>query len=139
LRENYQNQKKKFSSIGLSKEEGNRIYGDVRLSTPDQVIQQDTVLKIDDDEIHLLVTPGHVYDEISVYHPKSRTLFAGNTIYEGMPPNTRFGGPEEWRLWIFNLERLKTLEVDTIVPGHGLLCSKREIDRNIDSIRNLLK
>lgn len=25
------------------------------------------------------------------------------------------------------------------VDGHGLLCSKREIDRNIDSIRNLLK
>jgi len=120
---------------GLSPEEGDRIYGDVLLSTPDQLIQNDTVLKIDEAEIHLLVTPGHADDEIVVYHPKSRTLFGGDAIYEGMPPNTRFGGEKEWRLWISHLERLKKMEINVIVPGHGNLGSVDLLDRNIDYLK----
>jgi glyoxylase-like metal-dependent hydrolase (beta-lactamase superfamily II)/uncharacterized protein YjaZ len=122
----------------MSPEEGDRIFGDVILSVPDQVIDQDTNLKIDGEEIQLLVTPGHVQDEICVYHPKSRTLFAGDTVYEGMPLNTRFGGPQEWKVWISQLERLKQLDIDNIVPGHGELCSKSELERNIAYLKSLL-
>ncbi len=116
---------------GWSIEKGNQIFGDVVFSEPDQVIEEDTILNIDGEEIHLLLTPGHVPDEISIYHPESQTLFAGDTIYEGSPLTTRFGGPEEWKLWIFHLNRLKKLEIKTIVPGHGNVCPKTEIDRNI--------
>jgi len=112
--------------------------GDVVLSVPDQIIEKDTVLHIDGEEIHLLVTPGHHPDELSIYHPKSATLFAGDTIYEGSAPNTRFGGPAEWKLWISQLERLKQLDIDIIVPGHGKLCCKEEINRNIAYLKELL-
>jgi len=116
---------------GWNRIKGDEILGDVILSIPDRIIDKDTILKIDNEEIHLLVTPGHTPDSISVYHPISKTLFAGDTIYEGMRLNTRFGGPEEWKLWISQLECFKQLEINTIVPGHGKLCSKKEIDRNI--------
>jgi len=122
----------------LSPEEGDRIFGDIILSVPDQVIDQDTILKIDNEEIQLLVTPGHAQDEISVFHPKSRTLFAGDTVYEGMNLTTRFGGPAEWKIWISQLERLKLLDFDTLVPGHGRLCSKPELERNIAYLKSLL-
>ena len=125
--------------MGWEPEKGDQILGDVVLSVPDQVIERDTVLNIDGDAIHLLVTPGHVWDELSVYHPKSRTLFAGDAIYEGIPPHTAFGGPEEWKLWISQLERLKELETDTIVPGHGKLCTHKEIDRNIADLQQELQ
>jgi glyoxylase-like metal-dependent hydrolase (beta-lactamase superfamily II) len=124
---------------GWSIEKGDMIFGDVILSEPDQLIEQDTILNFDSEEIHLVFTPGHTTDSISVYHPKSKTLFAGDTIYEGMRLTTRFGGPEEWKLWISHLERLKQLEIDTIVPGHGKLCSVKEIDRNIAYLKELLK
>lgn len=124
---------------GWSIEKGDMIFGDVILSEPDQLIEQDTILNFDSEEIHLVLTPGHTTDSISVYHPKSKTLFAGDTIYEGMRLTTRFGGPEEWKLWISHLERLKQLEIDTIVPGHGKLCSVKEIDRNIAYLKELLK
>lgn len=122
---------------GLSPEEGDRIYGDVLLSPPDQLIQNDTVLKADNDEIHLLFTPGHVDDEIVVYHPKSRTLFGGDALYEGMRPTTRFGGPREWRLWISHLKRLKKLQIDVIVPGHGKISSIKLLDHNIAYLESL--
>ncbi|NIM59641.1 MAG: MBL fold metallo-hydrolase [Candidatus Aminicenantes bacterium] len=124
---------------GWSTEKGDLIFGDVVLSEPDQLVEQDTILNFDGEEIHLIFTPGHTTDSISVYHPKSKTLFAGDTIYEGMRLTTRFAGPEEWKLWIFQLERLRKLEINTIVPGHGKLCSKKEIDRNIAFLKELLK
>jgi glyoxylase-like metal-dependent hydrolase (beta-lactamase superfamily II) len=116
-------------------EKADRVYGSVVLSEPDRAIDQDTVLNIDGEEIHVLVTPGHVPSELSVYHPRSKTLFAGDAIYEGSELTTRFGGLVEWKLWISHLERLKKLEISTIVPGHGKLCTKEEIDRNINYLR----
>jgi len=123
---------------GWSKEQGDLIFGDVVLSQPDVLIEKDTVLNIDGEEVHVLVTPGHVPDELSVYHPGSRTLFAGDTIYEGSPLTTRFGGPAEWKLWISHLERFKKLDIAIIIPGHGKLCSREEIDRNISYLKEVL-
>ncbi|NIM90868.1 MAG: MBL fold metallo-hydrolase [Candidatus Aminicenantes bacterium] len=123
---------------GWTPEKGDEILGDVVLSMPDQLIEKDTVLQLDGEEIQVLYTPGHVIDELSVYHPKSKTLFAGDTIYEGTRLTTRFGGPQEWKLWISQLERLKQLDIEMIVPGHGKLCPKKEIDRNINYLRSLL-
>ncbi|MDH5706039.1 MAG: MBL fold metallo-hydrolase [Candidatus Aminicenantes bacterium] len=123
---------------GWSKEQGDLIFGDVVLSQPDVLIEKDTVLNIDGEEVHILVTPGHVPDELSVYHPGSRTLFAGDAIYEGSRLTTRFGGPEEWKLWISHLERFKKLDIATVVPGHGKLCSREEIDRNISYLKEVL-
>lgn len=120
---------------GWSPEKADRVYGDVVLSGPDEVVDQDTVFNIDGEEIHVLVTPGHVPSELSVYHSGSKTLFAGDTIYEGSPLTTRFGGLVEWKLWISQLERLKKLDISTIVPGHGKLCAEEEIDRNIGYLR----
>lgn len=127
-----------MDKFGWEKEKADKILGDVKIYSPDQVIEKNSVLQIDGDEIHLLVTPGHHPDELSVYHPRSQTLFAGDTIYEGFSPNTKFGGKAEWTEWVFQLERLKKLEIKTIVPGHGKLCSKDEIDRNIAFLKELL-
>jgi len=125
-----------ISMDGISKKEGDRIYGSVVLSIPDKTIDKDLVLNVDGEKLHILVTPGHTTDSLVIYHPHSETLFAGDTIYEGMSPNTRFGGPKEWMLWIAQLERLKKLPLKTIVPGHGGLCTKKEIDRNIKYLEN---
>jgi cyclase len=124
---------------GWPPEKTDEIFGNVVLTEPDQIIEQDTVFQIDGEEIHVLVTPGHVLDELCVYHPKSKTLFTEDAIYEGSDLTTRFGSPTEWKIWISQLDRLKKLKIDTIVPGHGELCSKKEINRNIAFLRNLLE
>ncbi len=121
---------------GWLPEKADRVYGNVVLSRPDEAIDQDTLLNMDGEEIRVLVTPGHVPSELSVYHPASKTLFAGDTIYEGSELTTRFGSQEDWKIWISQLERLKKFEITTIVPGHGKLCGEEEIDRNIGYLRN---
>lgn len=125
------------TNVGTQK--GDEIYGDVLLSEPDQLIEQDTVITIDGEAIHLLFTSGHTVDEIVVYHPKSKTLFAGDAIYEGSRPTMRFGERDDWKIWITHLQRMKKLDIETIVPGHGKVCGKEEIDRNIGCLEEALK
>lgn len=131
--ENDQGQYKAFiiEHYLASQEEGERVLGEVVLSLPDRLIEEDTVLHVDGEEIHLLATPGHVPSELCVYCPGSKVLFAGDAIYEGMPPNIRFAGAVERAEWVQQLGRLKDLDIEVIVPGHGKVCDKREIDRNI--------
>jgi len=130
---------KNFIARGMNWDAGtaDRILGDVIIYTPDECIDKDTVLDIDGTEIRLLCTPGHVPDEIVVYIPAAETLFAGDAIYEGGRLATQFGGPDEWRQWIVGLERLKKLDIGTIVPGHGKICGTAEIDRNIEYLKGI--
>jgi glyoxylase-like metal-dependent hydrolase (beta-lactamase superfamily II) len=124
--------------LGWNDDKGNRVFGDIVLSLPDQVVGKDTTYNIDGEEIHILCTPGHVHTELAIYHPRSKTLFTGDALYVGMEPTTHFGGPTEWRQWISQLERLKRLDIKTVCPGHGPLCTKEELDKNIAYLKKLL-
>jgi glyoxylase-like metal-dependent hydrolase (beta-lactamase superfamily II) len=121
-----------------TREKAESILGDVKLSPPDEMFNEDTALKLNDDNLSLLYTPGHVPSEISVYHQESKTLFAGDAIYQGMPLTTKFGGHKEWRQWIESLEKLERLDIKNIVPGHGKICAKDEIRRNITYLEGIL-
>ncbi len=107
----------------------NDVLGDVILSRPDQTIIRDTTLNLGD-EIQLLSIPGHTPGDIAVYHPKSKVLFAGDAILEGMDPYVR---PDSINIktWIKNLQRLKELDIEWILPGHGALSKPDIIDSNI--------
>ena len=105
------------------------VLGEAVLSRPDQTITQDTVLDLGE-EIHLLSVPGHTPGDIAVYHPKSKILFAGDAILEGMDPYIR---PDSISIktWIEHLERLKNLDIEWILPGHGAISKPDIIDSNI--------
>jgi cyclase len=131
--------KRMVKTYSYTKQKAEQTLENVKLFFPDEFFIQDIDIQVDGDELALLCTPGHVPSEISVYHPKSKVLFAGDAIYEGMPLTTKFGGPKEWNLWIESLRKLDELEIERIVPGHGKICSKDEIKRNIAYLENLLE
>jgi glyoxylase-like metal-dependent hydrolase (beta-lactamase superfamily II) len=105
------------------------VLGDVVLSRPEQTIIRDTVLNLGE-EIQILSIPGHTPGDIAVYHPRSKVLFAGDAILEGMDPYVR---PDSINIktWIKNLERLRELDIEWILPGHGALSKPDIIDSNI--------
>jgi glyoxylase-like metal-dependent hydrolase (beta-lactamase superfamily II) len=131
--------KRMVKSMNYSKKEAEKILGDVKLFLPDETFKEDREMDFGNGILHLIYTPGHVPTEISVYHSTSKTLFAGDTVYEGMPLTTRFGGPKQWKQWIKSLEKLQQFEIKNIVPGHGKICGKEEIQRNIEYLENLLR
>ena len=109
------------------------VLGEVIVSRPERTIIQDTTLDLGE-EIQLLSVPGHTPGDIAVYHPRSKVLFAGDAVLEGMDPYIR---PDSINIdtWIGNLERLKELDIEWILPGHGALSKPDIIDSNITYLR----
>jgi ribonuclease/clavin/mitogillin len=115
------------------------LFGDISLSPLDQSVDKDTVINVDDEEIHVLCTPGHWKACLSVYLPSTHVLFAGDTIFgPNIDPATRFGDKNLWNQWIDSLEKLSKLDIRHIIPGHGRLCDTKEISRHIAYLKELI-
>ncbi len=120
-------------ALRVRKEYQDDVLGDVILSEPDQIITDDTILNLSE-EIQILSVPGHTPSDIAVYHPKSKVLFTGDAVLEGMDPYIR---PDSIDIdtWISNLERLKKLDIKWVCPGHGALSKPDIIESNIRYLR----
>lgn len=68
-------------------------------------------------EVQLLeVGPAHTPGDVVVYVPDARAVFCGDVLFVGSTPVMWAGSASNW---INALDRLLSLDVDTVVPGHG--------------------
>ena len=111
-----------------------RYVGSVHPVSPHRHVGEETSIAINGEEVTVLHLPGHTECQLAVYHPKSRILFAGDAINERAGPVTIFSDASDWRRWVAGLEKLKKLEIETIVPGHGELCGPEIIDDHIAAL-----
>lgn len=70
--------------------------------------------------LQVLHTPGHTPGHLAFYWPERRMLFTGDAFvtwprYCPGWPNAMLNVPQSWE----TLDRLATLDVDIICPGHG--------------------
>ena len=73
-------------------------------------------IDVGDRNFQVLHVPGHSPGSIALYEKKSRTLFSGDAIYDGMLIDTAWhSDPDIYRI---SLERLRALPVDTVHAGH---------------------
>ena len=79
-----------------------------------------------DTEVQLLhYGPAHTFGDTLVYFPQSKVLFAGDvTFFYSMPlaASGKIGG------WLKVIDRIKGMDVDLIVPGHGPTGGKQELE-----------
>jgi cyclase len=89
------------------------------------VFTGDLTLHVGDHTFHCLHTPGHTPGQLAVHVPEERLVFTGDTI---------FSGCQTWLMtsnvpqWLDALERIRTLDIDWIVPGHGPVVTKAYLD-----------
>jgi cyclase len=68
---------------------------------------------------------GHTAGDVVVFLPKERIIATGDLLVEG----TSYSGDAYIPEWIETLEKVKALDFDTILPGHGsALKGKSKID-----------
>ncbi len=91
---------------------------------PTVTITGDATLRVGKHTFELLHTPGHSDGELAVYIPEERIVFASDTIFHQCQTWLYASDVDAW---IKSLDRLKGLDVDIVVPGHGPICTKREI------------
>jgi len=80
------------------------------------VFTGDLTLRVGDHTFNLLHTPGHTPGQIAVHVPEERAVFTGDTIFSGCQTWLMTSNVDQW---IEALERIRQLDVDHVVPGHG--------------------
>ncbi len=80
------------------------------------VFTDDLMLKVGDHTFNLLYTPGHTPGQVAVHVPEERVVFTGDTIFSGCQTWLMTSNVDQW---LDALERIRQLDVDTVVPGHG--------------------
>jgi cyclase len=90
------------------------------------VFTGDLTLHVGDHEFRLLHTPGHTPGQIVVYVPSEGVVMTGDTIFSECQTWLMTSDVDQW---LDALERIRTLDFDTILPGHGPIQPKTYLDR----------
>jgi len=95
------------------------IDADTQLVPADRWIEGDTILELGGVRFDIRhVGPSHTPEDLVVFLPRERVLFAGDLVFRGRIP---FVGQADSRSWIGALDRLIALDPVVVVPGHGPL------------------
>ena len=82
------------------------------------------------------VGPSHTPEDLTVFVPSEKVLFAGDLFFNGRLP---FVGQANSRQWILSLERLLAFDAKAVVPGHGAASTEpaKDIGTTRDYLRHL--
>jgi glyoxylase-like metal-dependent hydrolase (beta-lactamase superfamily II) len=118
--------------------EGSILFKNTRVTNPNKPINQNLELDLGGLQVQILLTPGHTPTNISVYAPSEGVLFSGDCMVNDYLPNLTTGSKNDWVRWQNSLHQIKELHPSFIVPGHGEVILKAEIDRKLAWLINLL-
>ena len=71
------------------------------------------------------VGPAHTPEDLAVFVPSEKVLFAGDLVFRGRVP---FVGQARSGEWIQALTHLLALDAETVVPGHGPMTRSARAD-----------
>ncbi len=92
------------------------------------VVTFDNRMEIDlGDVLVQLIHPGHSHTggSIVVFIPDRKTLFAGDILFTNYVPNLKHADIDGW---VKALDSLAAMDVEKIIPGHGPLSTKKDIE-----------
>jgi glyoxylase-like metal-dependent hydrolase (beta-lactamase superfamily II) len=71
------------------------------------------------------VGPAHTPEDVVVFLPSEKVLFAGDIVFRGRLP---YVGQADSRHWIAALGTVLAFDADTVVPGHGPVSTSARAD-----------
>lgn len=92
---------------------------ELRPRVPELMVSGELRILRGEREIRLIHLGGHTPASIAVYLPRQRILFSGDIVVCGQHP---FTGQANTKQWLEALDRIRSMDVETIVPGHGPIC-----------------
>jgi cyclase len=89
------------------------------------VFTGDITLKVGGHTFNLLHTPGHTPGQTTVHVPEERVAFTGDTLFSGCQTWLMTSDVDQW---VAALDRIRGLDVDWLVPGHGPVVTRQYLD-----------
>ena len=118
---------------GWTKDEVNFVLSEP-LIMPEITFSHSMSIFLGDVTLRLFHLEGHTEGSICVYVEEDKVLFTGDNVSAGQHP---FRGHANSAQWLESLRWMKDLEIDVIIPGHGEMCQKDEIDRLMEYLVRL--
>ena len=102
---------------------------DTRLVQADEWLSGDHDLTVGGVRFEIrAVGPAHTPEDLVVYLPSEKVLFAGDLVFRSRIP---YVGQADSRHWILALERLLSFDASVVVPGHGPLSQQARQDMQL--------
>ncbi|MGF1579494.1 MAG: MBL fold metallo-hydrolase [Gemmataceae bacterium] len=102
-------------------------FDDMRVAPPTTLLDERHDLNLDGIEVQLIyVGPAHQMGDVIVHVPQERVVFSGDIIFQKCTPMGWVGTYENW---LKALDLIIALNPESIVPGHGPVCSVEDAKR----------
>jgi len=86
------------------------------------VFTGDLTMRVGGHTFELIHTPGHTPGQVAVYVPEERVVFTGDTVFSECQTWLMTSDVDQW---VTALETINELDVDSVVPGHGPVTTKK--------------
>jgi glyoxylase-like metal-dependent hydrolase (beta-lactamase superfamily II) len=107
-------------------------YGHLEIRPPDVTFTGGMTVHLGDREIELIhVGPAHTRSDVLVWLPQERVLFAGDIAFAGGQPFLAEGSVAGYPT---ALARIRQLQPEVLVPGHGPVCRGAQIGALLDDL-----
>ena len=107
-------------------------YGDLVVRPPDLTFDRDVTLHLDDFAVELMVMgPAHSTNDVGVWLPEQKVMFAGDLAFSGGHPIFLEGSLAGFRTAV---RRMRDLAPAALLPGHGPACRGDEVGRVLDDL-----
>ena len=117
-------------TLGQTGEFLQRIFGPfqfdgITLTLPTETFDSELALRVGDKEVRLVeVGPAHTRGDTIVVVPADRVVYTADIVFAGGHP-IMWDGPVD--NWVRALDLVLSLDVDTVVPGHGPVTDKSTV------------
>jgi cyclase len=81
-------------------------------------------LQVGNHTFELIHTPGHTPGQLAVHVPEERVAFIGDTVFNECQTWLMASDVDQW---IEALEVIGKLDIDSVVPGHGPVTTKKSL------------
>jgi cyclase len=91
-------------------------HADYPLNPPTRLFGKELTLHLGNHTLQITHMPGHTKPQTSIFIPEENVLITGDNIFSGCKTFVQEADPWEW---LESLERIRAVDAEVIVPGHG--------------------
>jgi cyclase len=102
---------------------------------PEVTFPEEMGLHLGGVEVRLIRMKGHLPNNVVVHLPQERVLFGSDNLFLNSLPFLHEALPGEW---LRTLDRIRAMQAEVLVPGHGEISGKAAIDPLAAFLREIL-